>query len=97
MDGAHCIGWNNCAWAGSASLSEGPVCLFQMTTMVKDMNEQERMGRMYRTAAIVMVVFTAVLLASMFGLTWAVVARLKDTEVLPHAHSRSRGSRLPSG
>ena len=78
-------------------MSEGPVCLFQMTTMVKDMKGQERMGRMYRIAAIVMVVFTAVLLASMFGLTWAVVARLKDTEVLPHARSRSRGSRLPSG
>lgn len=49
--------------------------------MVEYLFEEQSRRKMYQWAAIALVTFTLVLLASIFGLTWAVVAALKDTKV----------------
>ena len=63
--------------------------------MVHDMKETETMARYYRLIAIVLVVFTAVILASMAGLTWAIVAALKDTKVSPGMENDMSGGTRP--
>lgn len=52
-----------------------------VTALVEHMLEENTKHRMYRAAAAGLIVFTLLLLGSMFGLTWAVVAALKDTQV----------------
>lgn len=49
--------------------------------MVEYLFEEQSKRKMYQWAAIALVTFTLVLLASIFGLTWAVVAALKDTKI----------------
>ena len=51
--------------------------------------DEERQGRYLRLAVIFLIVFTVILLAAMTGLTYVVVATLKDTEVgLPSLFSK---------
>lgn len=49
--------------------------------MVEYLFEEQSKRKMYQWAAFALIAFTIVLLASIFGLTWAVVAALKDTQV----------------
>jgi len=49
--------------------------------MVREMKSTEISARNYKLVAIGLLAFTAILLAGMAGLTWAVVATLKDTKV----------------
>ena len=52
-----------------------------VTALVEHMLEENTKHRMHKAAAAGLIVFTLLLLGSMFGLTWAVVAALKDTQV----------------
>ncbi len=45
------------------------------------MLDEERQGKWLKWILIGLVIFTLILLGAMTGLTYAVVARLKDTEV----------------
>ncbi len=53
----------------------------QVTALVEHLLAEEKQGRFLKWAIIGLVIFTVVLLAAMTGLTYAVVATLKDTEV----------------
>lgn len=42
---------------------------------------EERSSRIFKTAAVVMIVFALILLLGTFGLTWVVVKTLQETQV----------------
>ena len=53
----------------------------QVTALVEQMLSEQRHSRVIKITLFGLTIFTAMLLACMFGLTWAVVAALKDTDV----------------
>ncbi len=62
--------------------------------MVSTLVAEKFKSKAFRIGLIVLGVFTVILLGAMFGLTWAVVAALKDTKVRFHevaASARCRG------
>ena len=46
-----------------------------------NVQETQKTRQLYRLAAIILLAFTIFILAAMFGLTWVVVDKLKDTKV----------------
>lgn len=55
---------------------------------------QEQQNKHLRWTIVFLAIFTCVLLAGMFGLTWAVVAALKDTKVGDDATLRTKSGQV---
>ena len=53
----------------------------EMASMAKDLLEHKHLYKIYRRVAVILTIFTAILLAGVFGLTFAVVKILKDTQL----------------
>lgn len=66
----------------------------QVTALVEHLLEEEHQNKQLRWAILFLIAFTAMLLAGMFGLTWAVVAALKDTKVGDDALMRTKGGEV---
>lgn len=53
----------------------------EVSELVQDMKEKEAARRTYKRAALMLLILALALLAGTFGLTWVVVATLKDVKV----------------
>ena len=60
---------------------DGKINASEVSSMAKDLLEHENLSKIYKWAAIVMTVFTAFLLAGVFGMSFASGRILKDTQV----------------
>ncbi|GFR39710.1 hypothetical protein Agub_g189 [Astrephomene gubernaculifera] len=60
---------------------DGRIDASEIQTIVSTLVAEKFKSKAFRIGLIILGVFTAVLLAAMFGLTWAVVSALKDTQV----------------
>ena len=60
---------------------DGQIDAHEMVSLTQSLIETEKTSKLYRIAAIVMTIFTIILLAGVFGLTFAVVKILQDTQV----------------
>ncbi|GLC67858.1 Vitelline membrane outer layer protein 1 [Pleodorina starrii] len=60
---------------------DGRIDANEIQTIVTTLVAEKFKSRAFKIGLIILAVFTAVLLGAMFGLTWAVVAALKDTQV----------------
>ncbi|GIL55401.1 hypothetical protein Vafri_10963 [Volvox africanus] len=60
---------------------DGRIDATEIQTIVTTLVAEKFKSKAFKIGLIILAVFTAVLLGAMFGLTWAVVAALKDTKV----------------
>ncbi|GLI60550.1 hypothetical protein VaNZ11_002707 [Volvox africanus] len=60
---------------------DGRIDATEIQTIVTSLVAEKFKSKAFKIGLIILAVFTAVLLGAMFGLTWAVVAALKDTKV----------------
>ena len=63
--------------------NDGRINASEVSSMAKDLLQHKNLSTVYRRIAIVMIIFTAVLLAGVFGMTFAVVKILQDTQLQP--------------
>ena len=64
-----------------SSLSDGRIDASEIQTVVSSLVAEKFKSKAFKIGLIILGVFTTLLLGAMFGLTWAVVAALKDTQV----------------
>lgn len=61
--------------------ADGRIDANEIQTIVTTLVAEKFKSKAFKIGLIILAIFTTILLGAMFGLTWAVVAALKDTQV----------------